>query len=96
MKKSVFKRIVLKLSGEALLGSDREHGIDMFTCKVIARQIKEIVEMGVQVSLVVGGGNIFRGEENEKSFGIERTVGDYMGMLATVINGLALQDILED
>ncbi|MBU2540578.1 MAG: UMP kinase [Candidatus Omnitrophica bacterium] len=95
MKKPAFKRIVLKLSGEALLGRSKEHGIDMHTCKVIAHQVKEIVQMNVQVSLVVGGGNIFRGQENEKSFGIERTVGDYMGMLATLINGLALQDILE-
>jgi uridylate kinase len=91
-----FKRIVLKLSGEALLGNQREHGIDMHTCKTIALQIKEIVQMGVQVSVVVGGGNIFRGQANEKSLGIERTVGDYMGMLATVINGLALQDTLEN
>ncbi len=95
MKKPKFKRIVLKLSGEALLGKSREHGIDMATCKDIAVQIKEIVQMGVEVSLVVGGGNIFRGAANEKLFGIERAVGDYMGMLATVINGLALQDILE-
>jgi uridylate kinase len=95
MRRPQFKRIVLKLSGEALLGRSREHGIDIETCKVICRQIKEIVQLGVQVSVVVGGGNIFRGQENEKSFNIERTVGDYMGMLATVINGLALQDILE-
>ncbi len=95
MKKPQFKRIVLKLSGEALLGVKREHGIDIETCRVIALQIKEIVQMGVEVSVVVGGGNIFRGQENERSFGVERTVGDYMGMLATVINGLALQDTLE-
>ncbi len=95
MKKPVFKRIVLKLSGEALLGRSREHGIDMHTCRDIARQVKEIVQLGIEVSLVVGGGNIFRGQENEKSFGIERAVGDYMGMLATLINGLALQDTLE-
>lgn len=95
MKKPQFKRIVLKLSGEALLGRSREHGIDIETCRVIARQVKEIVQMGVQVSIVVGGGNIFRGQQSEKDFGVERTVGDYMGMLATVINGLAMQDTLE-
>ncbi|MFQ5681459.1 MAG: UMP kinase [Candidatus Omnitrophota bacterium] len=94
MMKPAYKRIVLKLSGEALQGSKR-HGIDPDVCVSIARQIKEVVKSGVQVALVVGGGNIFRGEEDRKVFDMDRSVADYMGMLATVINGLALQDTLE-
>ncbi|MBF0569499.1 MAG: UMP kinase [Candidatus Omnitrophica bacterium] len=89
-----YKRILLKLSGEALQGP-REHGIDADTCVTFATQVKEIWEMGVQVALVVGGGNIFRGGVETKRFGLDRSVADYMGMLATVLNGLALQNALE-
>jgi uridylate kinase len=96
MKKPVYKRVVLKLSGEALQGS-QPHGIDQLTLNSIAKQIKEIKEIGVEVAIVLGGGNIFRGLENTENKGLEmeRAVADYMGMLATVINGLALQDALE-
>jgi uridylate kinase len=92
----VYKRILLKLSGEALQGS-RIHGIDQHILVGIAQQIREIKEMGVDVAIVLGGGNIFRGQENTASLGLDldRTVADYMGMLATVINGLAFQDVLE-
>ncbi|HOW42202.1 MAG TPA: UMP kinase [Candidatus Omnitrophota bacterium] len=95
-KGSVYKRIVLKLSGEALQGK-KEHGIDQTVLVSIARQIKEVRRMKVDVALVLGGGNIFRGQENTASLGLDmdRSVADYMGMLATVINGLALQDALE-
>ncbi|MFA5100178.1 MAG: UMP kinase [Candidatus Omnitrophota bacterium] len=95
-RKAVYKRIVLKLSGEALQG-DKTHGVDQAVLVSIARQIKEIKRMGVEVALVLGGGNIFRGQENTSSRGLDmdRSVADYMGMLATVINGLALQDALE-
>jgi uridylate kinase len=95
-QKSVYKRIVLKLSGEALQGK-KNHGIDHTVLASIARQIKEIKDLGVEVALVLGGGNIFRGQENTGSRGLDmdRSVADYMGMLATVINGLALQDALE-
>ena len=93
-KTPAFKRILLKLSGEALLGR-QEHGIDAEMCAPLAAQIKEIHDDGVQVALVVGGGNIFRGQVASKHFGLERTVADYMGMLATVMNGLALQNALE-
>ncbi|PIQ88822.1 MAG: UMP kinase [Candidatus Omnitrophica bacterium CG11_big_fil_rev_8_21_14_0_20_42_13] len=92
--KAKYKRIVLKLSGEALQG-DKHHGIDQGICFSIARQIKDIVDLGVEVALVVGGGNIFRGGTDSKIFNMDRSVADYMGMLATVINGLALQDTLE-
>lgn len=91
---SKYKRILLKLSGEALQGPS-DHGIDPGTCVLFAAQIKEIWEMGVQVALVVGGGNIFRGGIETKKFGLDRSVADYMGMLATVLNGLALQNALE-
>jgi len=94
--KPVYKRIVLKLSGEALQGR-RSHGIDHSVLVSISRQIKEIRGLGVDVAVVLGGGNIFRGQENISSRGLDmdRSVADYMGMLATVINGLALQDALE-
>jgi len=96
MSKPVYKRIVLKLSGEALQGK-APHGIDQSVLLSIARQIKEIRELQVDVAVVLGGGNIFRGQENTASRGLDmdRSVADYMGMLATVINGLALQDVLE-
>lgn len=93
-KSPVYKRILLKLSGEALIGS-QEHGIDADVCANIASQVKEVTDMGVKVAIVVGGGNIFRGQVASKRFGLERSVADYMGMLATVLNGLALQNALE-
>lgn len=93
-KSPIYKRVLLKLSGEALLGREH-HGIDAEMCATIARQIQEIHAAGVEVALVVGGGNIFRGQVASKHFGLERTVADYMGMLATVMNGLALQNALE-
>lgn len=93
-KNPIYKRILLKLSGEALLGS-QEHGIDADICASIAAQVKEVTDMGVKVCVVVGGGNIFRGQVASKRFGLERSVADYMGMLATVLNGLALQNALE-
>ncbi len=73
----------------------QEHGIDAEMCASLARQIKEVRDMGVTVALVVGGGNIFRGQVASKEFGLDRSVADYMGMLATVLNGLALQNALE-
>ncbi len=88
-----FNRILLKLSGEAL-GGERDYGIDLEVVRTIAAQIKRVHEMGVQVALVVGGGNIFRGLAASTQ-GFDRATGDYMGMLATVINALALQDALE-
>ncbi|TRZ48950.1 UMP kinase [bacterium] len=92
----VYKRIVLKLSGEALQGI-KAHGIDQSVLVSISRQIKEIKSLSVDVAIVLGGGNIFRGQENIASQGLDmdRSVADYMGMLATVINGLALQNVLE-
>lgn len=86
-----YKRIILKISGEALSGSTG-YGIDFETVNLIADQIKEVKEMGVQIGVVIGGGNIWRGREG---VGMDRTTADHMGMLATVINSLALQDALE-
>jgi uridylate kinase len=88
-----YKRILLKLSGEALMG-DKQFGIDNARLKEYAEQVKEVVEMGVEVAIVIGGGNIFRGIQAEEG-GMERTQGDYMGMLATMINAMALQAALE-
>ena len=93
-KAPVYKRVLLKLSGEALLGR-LHHGIDAEMCASLAQEIKEVHEAGVEVALVVGGGNIFRGQVESKKFGLDRSVADYMGMLATVMNGLALQNALE-
>lgn len=93
-KKPAYSLIVLKLSGEAMMGS-QEHGIDAEMCASLATQIKEVRELGVKVAIVVGGGNIFRGQVASKAFGLDRSVADYMGMLATVLNGLALQNALE-
>ena len=93
-EKPVYKRILLKLSGEALQGK-QGHGIDADVCAGFAAQIKDIHKMGVQVALVVGAGNIFRGQFESKRFDLDRSVADYMGMLATVLNGLALQNALE-
>lgn len=88
-----YKRILLKLSGESLMG-DENFGIDSRIIAQYAKDIKEITDLGVQVAIVIGGGNIYRGMD-EKETGIERATGDYMGMLATVINGMALQSGLE-
>lgn len=88
-----YKRILLKLSGEALMG-DKNFGFDNAVIAQYAEDIRGIVELGVQVAIVIGGGNIYRGM-NEKETGIERAHGDYMGMLATVINGMAVQAGLE-
>ena len=88
-----YSRILLKLSGEALLG-DRSYGVDPKFCAFIAAQVAEVHRLGVQVGIVVGGGNIFRGLAAAAS-GMDRATGDYIGMLATVMNGLALQDALE-
>ncbi len=93
-ERAVYKRVVLKLSGEALQGR-QAHGIDAHVLSSLASQIAQVRRLGVEVALVLGGGNIFRGSSGTKHFKIERAVGDYMGMLATVINGLAFQDALE-
>lgn len=92
-KKAVYKRILLKLSGEALLGK-QSSGVDPEVANFIAEEIKSITDLDVQICIVVGGGNIFRGLE-ASSKGMDRTSADYMGMLATVINSLALQSALE-
>ncbi|SDE16199.1 UMP kinase [Niabella drilacis] len=88
-----YKRILLKLSGESLMG-DKNFGMDSAVISQYAREIKSVTDLGVEVALVIGGGNIYRGM-NEAETGIERAHGDYMGMLATVINGMALQAGLE-
>ena len=88
-----YKRVVIKLSGEALGGAGGQ-GIDPNVVQFLARQIKGVHRMGVETAIIIGGGNIFRGLEAHAE-GLDRTTGDYMGMLATVINGLALQDALE-
>ena len=94
MKKGkTFKRVLLKLSGEALQGSGN-YGIDPKVVESIALQLKEVKDLGVELAVVIGGGNIFRGLE-AASEGMDRSTADYMGMLATVINGMALQDALE-
>src|SRR5262245_2673379 len=92
-KRAQYRRILLKLSGEAL-GGDKGVGIDPEAVRGMARQIQEVKDLGVEVVLVIGGGNIYRGLSGSAG-GIERATGDYMGMLATVINSLALQDALE-
>lgn len=95
MGKPKYKRILLKLSGEVLAG-ERGFGIDPETLKRIASEIMEIHEMGVEMGIVVGGGNIFRGLRDAALYAIKRVTGDYIGMLATVINALALQDAIEN
>ncbi len=92
-KKAVYKRILLKLSGEALLGK-QSSGVDPEVANFIAEEIKSLADLKVQICIVIGGGNIFRGLE-ASSKGMDRTSADYMGMLATVINSLALQSALE-
>jgi uridylate kinase len=89
-----YKRILLKLSGEALMG-DRSYGIDPKRLSEYAKEIKQVVEKGIEVAIVIGGGNIFRGVAGASN-GMDRVQADYMGMLATAINGLALQSALED
>jgi len=89
-----YERILLKLSGEALMG-DLQYGIDPEMLKQYAQQIKEVAELGCEIAIVIGGGNIFRGVQGVAS-GMDRVQGDYMGMLATVINSMALQGALED
>ena len=92
-KKPVYKRILVKLSGEALLGQE-DYGIDPAILKRIAAEIYDVMKMGVQVAVVLGGGNIFRGAGLARA-GMDRVTGDHMGMLATVINALAMQDAIE-
>ena len=89
-----YKRILLKLSGEALMG-DRPYGIDPVRLKEYAKEINEVIKTGVEIAIVIGGGNIFRGVAGASN-GMDRVQGDHMGMLATCINGLALQSALED
>ena len=93
MSEPVYQRILLKLSGEALLG-DEDYGIDPQIIHRIAQEISDVCMAGVGVAVVIGGGNIFRGAGLAES-GIDRVTGDHMGMLATVINALAMQDALE-
>lgn len=90
-----YKRILLKLSGEALMG-EKQYGIDHDRLKQYAKEIKQISDSGTQVAIVIGGGNIFRGIQARDSEGFDRVQGDYMGMLATVINSMALQSSLEN
>lgn len=91
MSEAKYKRVLLKLSGEALAG-EKKTGVDVETVGKICDKIKQVVEMGVEVAIVVGGGNFWRGRQGHQ---MERTTADYMGMLATAMNGLALQDALE-
>ena len=93
MEKALYKRVLLKLSGESLMGS-RDYGIDSAVLSVFAEEIRTIKELGVEVGIVIGGGNIYRGLDQSDD-GIDKVTGDHMGMLATVINALALQNALE-
>lgn len=92
-KSALYKRVLIKLSGEALMG-DMDYGIDPDMLKRVAKEVSDVIDMGVEVSLVIGGGNIFRGAGLAQS-GIDRVTGDHMGMLATLMNSLAMQDALE-
>src|SRR4030043_1496423 len=94
MKKTQYKRILLKISGEVLTG-EGEYGIDPTMLQQIASEVKEVKNLGVEVCIVIGGGNIFRGIA-ASARGMDRASADYMGMWATVINGIALQDALEE
>ncbi len=94
MTQPVFKRILFKISGEALMG-DQDFGISPDMLKYVSNEVRSVVELGVQVAIVVGGGNIFRGVA-ASSYGMDRASADHMGMLATVINSIALQNFLED
>jgi uridylate kinase len=89
-----YQRVLLKLSGEALLGGERQFGIDETVLRAYAQEVRRAMEQGAEVAIVIGGGNIFRGVENAME-GMTRAHADYMGMLATMINGMALQDALE-
>ena len=93
VKKPAYKRILLKLSGEALLG-DQKYGVDPDACHKIAHSVQELTQLGIQVSIVIGGGNIFRGIK-ATSAGLQRTPADQIGMLATLINGISLQQAFE-
>ena len=93
MELARYKRILLKLSGEALMG-DRDFGISQERIKYMADEIRSVFDLGIQIAIVIGGGNIFRGV-SAGSFGMDRTSADHMGMLATVINSIAMQDALE-
>lgn len=93
-EKPAFKRVLLKLSGEALMGDSKKLGIDPDTVDQICREVAEIAHMGVEIGIIIGGGNIFRGL-SASARGMDRVTADYMGMLATCINSLALQDYLE-
>ena len=94
MSEPIYKRIVLKLSGEALAG-DKDFGINPLTIQKICQEIKDVYELGIEIAIVVGGGNIWRGQTGSE-MGMERAQADYMGMIATIMNGLALQDSLEN
>ncbi|HAR36131.1 MAG TPA: UMP kinase, partial [Acidobacteria bacterium] len=91
--KPAYKRVLLKLSGEALLG-DQPYGLDFKKVRAIAREIKQVHELGVDIAIMIGGGNIFRGSRGVEE-GMDRVSADHIGLLSTVINGLALQDALE-
>ena len=93
MKKFKWKKVLLKISGESLMG-DSSYGINPFVVKSFAKEISDVVTSGLQICIVVGGGNIYRGISNTEN-GMDRTTGDYMGMLATVMNSLAIQNALE-
>ena len=95
MSKSVYKRVLLKLSGESLAEQDGGFGIDVEAIKNLAKEVLDGKNLGVEMAIVIGGGNIFRGA-TASNLGMERVTGDYMGMLATIINALALQHALED
>ena len=95
MEKSVYKRVLLKLSGESLAEQDGGFGIDVEAIKNLAKEVLDGKNLGVEMAIVIGGGNIFRGA-TASNLGMERVTGDYMGMLATIINALALQHALED
>ena len=95
MRKSVYKRVLLKLSGESLAEQDGGFGIDVKAIKNLAKEVLDGKNLGVEMAIVIGGGNIFRGA-TASNLGMERVTGDYMGMLATIINALALQHALED
>ena len=88
-----YKRILLKISGEALLGK-QQFGIDQEPVKMIANEIKKAIDLGAQIAVVVGGGNIFRGMKNSAKLGMDQASGDYVGMLATVMNAIVLQSAL--
>lgn len=94
MSKLIYQRILLKLSGEALMGNNPT-GIDPKIVNQIAQEVKSVHELGIQVAIVVGGGNIFRGVQSSAALGMDRAAADYVGMLATVMNGLVLQGVLE-